>query len=46
MVLVVAGEDAAGVLKRLKTIGEKAFAMGEIVKDRSGPKVIYDPELE
>ncbi len=46
MVLVVSRADAEKTLKRLGKPGERAFVMGEVIKDTKGPRVIYDPPLK
>ena len=45
MVMILARTDAPKALKRLDRVGEKAFIIGEVIKDSAGPKVIYDPPL-
>jgi phosphoribosylformylglycinamidine cyclo-ligase len=46
MILLVARTDAQKALNRLDRMGERAFIIGEVVKDSTGPQVLYDPPLK
>jgi len=46
LIMVVSRADAQGAVKLLKRKGERVYIIGEVVKDSSGPQVIYDPPLE